>query len=263
MEEVERGGKGCRGSGAEGWSSGAKSSKNKRRKSEEKENDVESEQKRNEDSEEGLIPLNSWAQLLAERGGDPCGSGGSGDQAVVWRAETFRLLPRPEQEEFLWRVGDAVAKLINMENYRRRQRFFEGKGIDYSWKSAWERRETEYVEIYKLLGSVNFHETCRAVSEQWKGFVELLKAKKEGRLEPWQSVRPPGYRKRGGERLPIIYVRFDNYEFDLERKVLRLKYWNVEIPFAGKPRWLTMPGAEQGPLNHRVRSREEALVRSC
>ncbi len=31
-------------------------------------------------------------------------------------------------------------------------------------------------------------------------------------------------RARGGERLPIIYVRFDNYTFDLERRVLRLGY---------------------------------------
>ena len=68
-----------------------------------------------------MIPLNSWAQLLIERGGDPCGSGGSGGQAQavwVWRAETFRLHLTLEQEELLWRVGDAVAKLINMENYR-------------------------------------------------------------------------------------------------------------------------------------------------
>jgi len=184
-----------------------------------------------------------------ERGGDPRGSGGSGGQAQavwVWRCDTVRLLPTPEQEEFLQSVGDATARLINMENYRRRQRFFEGKGIDYSWKSAWERRHGEYAEIYKLLGSVNFHETCRAVGEQWRSFTELLKAKKEGRLMPWQIVHPPGYRKRGGERLPIIYVRFDNFKIDLQKKVLRLGYWNVELRFSGKPRWLVKPGAKQG-----------------
>jgi len=135
-----------------------------------------------------------------------------------------------------------------MENFRRRKRFFEGKGIDYSWKSAWERHETVYAEIYKLLGSVNFHETCRAVSEQWKSFAELLDAQKESRLLPWQKPNPPGYRKREGQRLPIIFVRFDNYKVDLQKKMLRLKYWNVEIPFAGKPRWLTKPGAKQGRL---------------
>jgi len=135
-----------------------------------------------------------------------------------------------------------------MENYRRRRLFFEGRGIDKSWRSAWERRKAEYLEVYELLGSVNFHEVCRVISEAWRGFAELLKAKRDGRLEPWQRVNPPGYRKREGRRLPIIIVRFDNYRVDLERKVLHLGYWNVELRFSGKPRWLTVPGAKQGRL---------------
>jgi len=198
-----------------------------------------------------LIPLNSWAQLLMEHCGDPRGSGGSGGQAQsvwVWRCDTVRLHPTLEQEELLQSVGDATARLINMENYRRRQRFFEGKGIDYSWKSAWERRHGEYVEIYKLLGSANFHEVTRAIGEMWRSFASMLKAKRKGKLEPWQQVRPPGYRKREGQRLPIIFVRFDNYKVDLQRRVLRLGYWNVELSFSGKPRWLVKPGAEQGRL---------------
>jgi hypothetical protein len=71
-------------------------------------------------------------------------------------------------------VGDATAKLINMENYRRRHLFFETGKIDYSWMSAWARRKAEYFEIYKLLGSANFHEACRLISEQWKSFLGLL-----------------------------------------------------------------------------------------
>ncbi len=82
------------------------------------------------------------------------------------------------------------------------------------------------------------------IGEQWKSFVGLLKAAKEGRLEPWQQVRPPGYRKRDGQRVPIIVVRFDNYRIDLERRVLHLGYWNVSIAFTGKPRWLTKQGAK-------------------
>jgi putative transposase len=160
------------------------------------------------------------------------------------------LLVTPELEDFLWRVGDATAKLINMENFRRRKLFFERarsntrKKIDCSWKSAWKRRKTEYFDIYKLLGSANFHETCRLIGEQWRSFIGLLKAAKEGRLEPWQKVRPPGYRKRDGQRVPIIVVRFDNYKIDPERKTLHLGYWNVSIPFKGKPRWLTKQGAK-------------------
>jgi putative transposase len=147
-----------------------------------------------------------------------------------------------------------------MENYRRRQLFFSAGRIDYSWRSAWKRRKTDYADIYKLLGSVsqdkpgkgntniNFHEACRLIGEEWRSFAELLKAARKGRLPPWQRVHPPGYRKRGGERLPFIVVRFDNYRVDLEGKVLRLKYFNVDIPFRGKPRCLIKPGAEQGRL---------------
>jgi len=167
----------------------------------------------------------------------------------VVRTDTLRLLTTPELDDFLRRVGDATAKLINMENFRRRKQFFEGRGIDYSWMSAWSRRFAEYFEIYKLLGSANFHEACRLISDQWKSFVGLLKAAKEGRLEPWQKVRPPGYRKdRDGQRVPIIIIRADNYRIDLERRVLRLGYWNIEVPFTGKPRWLAKPGAKQGRL---------------
>jgi putative transposase len=155
------------------------------------------------------------------------------------------LLTTPELDDFLRRVGDATARLINMENYRRRHLFFETGKIDCSWMSAWARRKAEHYSIYKLLGSANFHEACRLIGEQWKSFVGLLKAAKEGRLEPWQKVRPPGYRKdKDGQRVPIIVVRFDNYRIDLERRVLHLGYWNVDIPFKGKPRWLTKPGAK-------------------
>ena len=44
------------------------------------------------------------------------------------RTDTLRLLPSSEQEELLRRVGDATAKLINVENFRRRKLFFEREG---------------------------------------------------------------------------------------------------------------------------------------
>jgi putative transposase len=198
--------------------------------------------------EQEVIPLNAWARLLLEQFGDPRISGGSGAQAVkarVVRTDTLRLLTTPELDDFLQRVGDATARLINIENYRRRRLFFETGKIDCSWMSAWARRKAEYFEIYKLLGSANFHEACRLISDQWKSFVGLLKAAKEGRLEPWQKPKPPGYRKdKEGQRVPIVVVRYDNYRIDLERKMLRLRYWNVDIPFKGKPRWLTKPSAK-------------------
>ena len=81
------------------------------------------------------------------------------------RTDTLRFLTTPELDELLQRVGDATARLINMENFRRRRLFFETGKIDYSWMSAWARRRAEYFEIYKLLGSANFHEACRLIGE--------------------------------------------------------------------------------------------------
>jgi hypothetical protein len=52
----------------------------------------------------------------------------------VVRTDTLRLLATPELDDFLWRVGDATAKLINMENYRRRRLFFETGKVDHSWQ---------------------------------------------------------------------------------------------------------------------------------
>jgi len=181
--------------------------------------------------------------------GDPRGSGGSGAQAVVHRCDTLRLVVTPDLHSFLWRVGDQCARLVNMENFRRRRQYFETGRVDYSWMSAWARRKAEYYDIYRVLGSANFHEACRLISEQWKSFVGLLRAAKEGRLPPWQKVHPPGYRKdKDGERVPIVVVRFDNYKVDLERRVLQLGYWNISVPFKGRLRWLTRPGARQGRL---------------
>jgi len=130
-----------------------------------------------------VVPLNAWARLLLEQLGDPRISGGSGAQAVkarVVRTDTLRLLTTPELDDFLRRVGDATARLINMENYRRRRLFFETGKIDYSWMSAWMRRKAEYFDIYKLLGSKNFHEACRLIGDQWKSFVGLLEPRRRG-----------------------------------------------------------------------------------
>ena len=66
-----------------------------------------------------VVPLNAWARLLLELCGDPRTSGGRWARALqrvsVVRTDTLRLLATPEIDEFLQRVGDATAKLINGE----------------------------------------------------------------------------------------------------------------------------------------------------
>jgi len=86
------------------------------------------------------------------------------------------------------------------------------------------------------------------VSEAWRSFAELLRERGEGKLPPWLNPRPPGYRKRGGERVPIVIVRADNYRVDAERRVIRLGYWNIDVQFTGKLRWLSKPGAKRGRM---------------
>ena len=197
-----------------------------------------------------VVPLNAWARLLLSLGDPRCYGGGLIGSQVVERCDIVRLHPTVEQEELLRSVGDQCARLINMENYRRRQLFFAGRGIDKGVKTARELAKVtpEYREVKKALGAKNFDEALRKISEAWKSFAELLRERREGKLPPWMNPRPPDYRKRSGERVPIIIVRADNYRVDAERRVIRLGYWNVDVPFTGKLRWLSKPGAKRGRM---------------
>jgi hypothetical protein len=90
----------------------------------------------------------------------------------VVRTDTLRLLTTPELDDFLRRVGDATAKLINMENYRRRQLFFGTGKIDYSWKSAWRRRFTDF----RYLQAAWFEELPRGLPLDRGAMEELPRA---------------------------------------------------------------------------------------
>ena len=218
-----------------------------------------------------VVPLNAWALLLLGATHDPLRYGGGVSGVRVEQCDVVRLLPAPQQEELLRRVGDQCARLVNMENYRRRQLFFAGRGIDEGVEIARELAKVapEYMEVKEVLGARNFDETLRKVSEAWRSFAELLKKKKRGELPPWMNPRPPGYRKRNGERVPIIIVRGDNYRVYAERKIIRLGYWNVDVRFTGKLRWLSKPGAKRGrmeivydPVKKRWRARLAPTYRS-
>jgi putative transposase len=238
--------------GALGGASGLKCTENTRKNNAKKKRNKKIRIIKKMDGGEEVIiePLNTWAQLfLSLDDSRRYGDGLIGSQ-VVQRCDVIKLLPTPEQEELLRFVGDQTARLINMENYRRRQFFFANRGIDTGVKFARElaKSSPEYQEVKRALGSANFDETLQKVSEAWKSFAELLKEKREGKLPGWINPRPPGYRKRDGERVPIIIVRADNYRVDVVRKIIRLRYWNIDVPFTGKLRWLTKPGAKHGRM---------------
>jgi len=178
-----------------------------------------------------LIPLNAHArQLFAKQT----------EQVEVHRVDTLRLVLAPQQEELLRNAAEATARFIEAECRRRRQLFFEQGAIDDTWMVAWDMRKTVYFEIYEVLGSKNFREACEAVSERWKSFKELLKLKERLKLE--LHVNPPSAKRR---RM-VVFVGHENYRIDAQRKVLRLGYWNIEIPFKGELRWL--PQGKQGRL---------------
>jgi putative transposase len=156
------------------------------------------------------------------------------------RTNVVRLLPNGAQERKLRRLADTCARLYNELNYERRQQFFSGKGVDF--KGTWDK----YYEKYKgVLGPANTQAVMQKNNEDWNSFFSLLNLMKEGKLPPHIThVSPPGYWKdeETGRRKLIIVVRQDRYEVDVERRVIILKDFNLEIKFAGRLRWFGKQG---------------------
>jgi putative transposase len=155
------------------------------------------------------------------------------------RTNVVRLLPNGAQERRLRRLADATAKLWNELNFERRQQFFSGKGVNF--KGTWDK----YYEKYKNVLGVNAQAVMQKNNEDWNSFFTLLKLKKQGKLPPhMRRVSPPGYWKdrETGKRKLIIVIRQDRYEVDVERRVIILKDFNLEIKFVGRLRWFGRQG---------------------
>ena len=151
-------------------------------------------------------------------------------EAVVWRVDTVRLLPMPEQVELLLRFAKATRALINMEHERRRQLYERTGMIDVSVKGAYWNQD--YAQLKEILGSKNFDEALCLAAESWRSFKELLKLKEQGRLPAWLDPKPPKRLKR-----LLIAVKHDNYRVLEGEKAIWLGYHNVKIPFQGELRW--------------------------
>jgi putative transposase len=92
---------------------------------------------------------------------------------------------------------------------------------------------------------VNAQAVMQKNNEDWSSFFTLLNMKKEGKLPPhMKRVSPPGYwkDKETGRRKLIIVVRQDRYEVDVERRVIILKDFNMEVRFVGRLRWFGKQG---------------------
>jgi len=150
-----------------------------------------------------------------------------------------RLLPSGAQERKLRKLADACARLWNELNFERRRQFFGGGGVDF--RGTW----SKYYEKYRGVLGVNAQAVMQKNNEDWNSFFSLLRLKKEGKLPPrMKRVSPPGYwkDKETGRRKLIIVVRQDRYEVDVERRVIILKDFNMEVRFVGRLRWFGKQG---------------------
>ncbi len=155
------------------------------------------------------------------------------------RTNVVRLLPNGYQERRLRRLANASAKLWNEVNYERRRQFFQQHLVDF--KSTWDK----YYEKYKGLLGVNAQAVLQKSNEAWNSFFSLLKLKKENKLPPFMKhVSPPGYwkDKETDRRKLIIVIRQDRYVVDVERRILILKDFNLEVKFIGRLRWYGKQG---------------------
>jgi len=114
----------------------------------------------------------------------------------VKRTCVVELVIDEETEKKLRRLCDLSSKLWNEVNYARLKAWMEKKPIDF------EATYREFYEKYKqLIGPATTQTIIRKNDRAWRGFFELLKLKKEGRLPLFvKKIRPPGYKKKRKSR---------------------------------------------------------------
>jgi putative transposase len=136
-----------------------------------------------------------------------------------------------EVEAKLFELARATKELV-LKEFRRRSKMYEDTGkIDTSIMPAY--RNPEYFQYKRILGSINFDETLRFISDNWKSFKELKDMEKRGELPSWLTPKPPRKLKR-----VLVVVRYDNYRVDAMNNFILLKYHNIKLTFKGNLRWL-------------------------
>jgi putative transposase len=135
----------------------------------------------------------------------------------VRRTCVVKLIVDEETEKKLKQLCDLSSKLWNEVNYAKLKAWLEKKGIDF------EGTYKEFYERYKpLIGSATAQTIIRKNDGAWRGFFELLKIKKEGRLPPFvKKIRPLGYKKKRRSRTLWTAIRKDQYKMDCDRIVLQ------------------------------------------
>ena len=100
----------------------------------------------------------------------------------------MRLFPNRYEQETLFDIGLACARLWNELNYEKRQAFFNQ---ELSPEKRDEINKKCYHRYKEVLG-VNAGQVVNKNDEAWNAFFELLDLRKEGRLPPHiKKISPP------------------------------------------------------------------------
>jgi putative transposase len=105
------------------------------------------------------------------------------------RTVRLRLFPNRYEQETLFDIGLACARLWNELNYEKRQAFFNRE------LSSGKRDEINkrYYHKYKEMLGVNAGQVFNKNNGAWNAFFELLKLRKQGKLPPFvKKLSPPG-----------------------------------------------------------------------
>ncbi|MDT7887644.1 MAG: transposase [Desulfurococcales archaeon] len=155
------------------------------------------------------------------------------------RTNRVALFPNRYEEETLFDIGLACARLRNELSYEKRQAFFNGE-LSPGKRDEINRR---YYHKYKGVLGVNAGQVVNKNDEAWNAFFELLDLRNRGRLPPHiKKVSPPGYWKDRltGKKEIHILIRSDRYYLEPINEgegYLVLVDFGLRIRYAGRIRW--------------------------
>jgi putative transposase len=157
------------------------------------------------------------------------------------RIVRLRLFPNRYEQETLFDIGMACARLWNELSYEKRRVFFNRE------LTIMKRDEInkKYYHRYKEVLGVNAGQVINKNDRAWNAFFELLKHKKQekGRLpQHIKKVSPPGYWKdrETGEKEIHILIRNDRYYLEPiseDEGYIVLEDFDLRIRYAGRIRW--------------------------